>query len=449
MSEAMLSLGLDVGTSTTSLVLSRLEVENLAGSFCVPEMSITRRQVIWQSPVYFTPLLGQDRVDSGKIREIVTENYEKAGISREQVDTGAIIITGETSRKENAAQVLKELSGFAGEFVVATAGPHLESVLAAKGAGAVEFSQRTGENVIHMDIGGGTANLAWIQEGKILKTACLNVGGRLVKLDDNGRILYRSEVVAGLFAPQMGSCASHQQLEELAQLLTNSLETAVGLRNTPIPESLLTQEENAGDLSSTPFSAREAVLSFSGGVAACMEKESAETFGDIGPILAKAIRESSLCQGKYRLGDQTIRATVIGAGCHSTQLSGSTVYHRNVDLPVKNLEVVPLAAGQSGEGKVLWISSLPGRDYNTLGCLARQILEKVPQGPILVALEQDVAKALGQIISLMGERDRPVLCLDRLHLGENSYLDIGSPIGPALPVVIKTLVLAGRGQSLD
>ena len=116
---------------------------------------------------------------------------------------------------------------------------------------------------------------------------------------------------------------------------------------------------------------------------------------------------------------------------------------------MKNLEVVPLAAGQSGEGKVLWISNLPGRDYNTLGCLARQILEKVPQGPILVALEQDVAKALGQIISLMGERDRPVLCLDRLHLGENSYLDIGSPIGPALPVVIKTLVLAGRGQSLD
>lgn len=447
MSEAMLSLGLDVGTTSTSLVLSRLEVENLAGSFCVPELAITRRQVIYQSEVYFTPLLGQDRVDAQKLRELVEENYEKAGIRRGQVDTGAIIITGETSRKENAAQVLEQLSGFAGEFVVATAGPHLESVLAAKGSGAVEYSEKTGKRVIHLDIGGGTANLAWIEGGRIVKTACLNVGGRLVKLEESGMILYRSAVLEGLFEPKVGSTASPEALRLLCGKLTRALETAVGLENTPIPQGLLTREENAGDLGAIPFTAQEGVLSFSGGVAACMQ-EKGGFFGDIGPMLAETILESSLCRGSYRLGEQTIRATVIGAGCHSTQLSGSTVYCAKVSLPLKNLEVVSLEGGRDPEGRVLWVPELPGRDYASLRGLARRIVQAVSRGAILVALEQDAAKALGQAIALEAG-DRPVLCLDRLHLGENSYLDIGVPIGPALPVVIKTLVLSGGSDQED
>lgn len=442
MSEGLVSLGLDVGTSTTSLVISRLEVENKAGSFSVPELAITRREVIWESPVYLTPLLGQDRVDSGKIRELVAENYEKAGITREQVDTGAIIITGESSRKENAAQVLRELSGFAGEFVVATAGPHLESVLAAKGAGAVEFSRNTGNQVIHLDIGGGTTNFSWIREGKILKTACLNVGGRLVKLDAEGRVSYRSPVLEEIFAPRVGQIPTREELKKLSGVLTRALETAVGLDAAAIAQTLLTREENAGDLQGAPFSAREAVLSFSGGVAACMEGADRGSFGDIGPILAETILESDLCRGNYRLGEQTIRATVIGAGCHSTQLSGSTVYCRKLRLPLKNLEVVSLDSEEIREGQVIWIDALPERNYAAIHRLAKQLLEKVPRGPVLAVMEQDMAKALGQTLALM-ENDRPVLCLDRLSLGENSYLDIGLPIGPALPVVIKTLVLAG------
>ena len=133
----LLSLGLDVGTTTSQLILSELKVENRAGAFAVPELDITARQVRYQSPVRFTPMLDENRVYAGALRDWVTSEYRNAGITREQVDTGAIIITGETSRKENARQVLQALSDFAGEFVVATAGPHLESLLAAKGAGAV------------------------------------------------------------------------------------------------------------------------------------------------------------------------------------------------------------------------------------------------------------------------------------------------------------------------
>ena len=222
MSERLISLGLDVGTTSTQMVLSELTIENLAGSFAVPEMEIQERKILYKSPVYFTPLIQGELVDGEKIREIVDKEYEKAGISKSDVDTGAIIITGETSRKENARSVLEALSQYAGEFVVATAGPDLESVLAAKGAGAVDFSARTGKRVLQMDIGGGTSNLALMENGKITATTCLNVGGRLVKIE-NGKIGYISPVLDGFFHKKVGDTADEGELsalaEELAQVL--------------------------------------------------------------------------------------------------------------------------------------------------------------------------------------------------------------------------------------
>ena len=188
----LLSVGLDVGTTSSQLVVSKLTVENKAGAFSVPEMEIAQRRIVYQSPVYFTPLLGQDLVNGGELRRIVEREYEKAGITRGDVDTGAIIITGETSRRENARAVMEALADLAGDFVVATAGPDLESALAAKGAGAVDYSAKTGKRTLHFDIGGGTSNLALIEDGKIAATTCLNVGGRLVKIDRDRRLCYVS-----------------------------------------------------------------------------------------------------------------------------------------------------------------------------------------------------------------------------------------------------------------
>ena len=186
MADKLLSLGLDVGTTTSQLIVSELMVENRGSAFTVPELTITSRNILYRSPVIFTPLLGENRVDGEALKSWVTSQFLSAGIDRSQVDTGAVIITGETSRKENARSVLEALSGFAGEFVVTTAGPHLESVLAAKGSGAVAFSEETGQTVLNMDIGGGTTNLALVRKGKILRTGCLNVGGRLIRYDPLG-----------------------------------------------------------------------------------------------------------------------------------------------------------------------------------------------------------------------------------------------------------------------
>ncbi len=451
MSERLLSLGLDVGTTSTQMVFSELAVENRAGSFAVPELEICRRQVLYKSPIHFTPLLAGDLVDAAALRQIVDREYEHAGLEKQAVDTGAIIITGETSRKENARAVLRELSGYAGDFVVATAGPDMESVLAAKGAGAVDYSHRTGKRVLHMDIGGGTSNLALIEDGMITATGCLNVGGRLVKIEKDGKVTYISPVLTGIFSGNVGDIVKEEDMHTLAGTLVQALEMAAGLREPgELLETLTTRETADRRLYSRVREGERAVISFSGGVADCIERNHPWLqFGDIGPLLGRAIRESGLCRGEYILGEETIRATVIGAGCHSAQLSGSTVFHRNVPFPLKNLPVIRLEDPET-LGKVLQIQEGPAvlamtgpenAGYADIKVLAEAIIQGFGDGPVLVCLERDMAKALGQALALCLPADREILCIDRVRLKEGDYLDVAAPVGPALPVVVKTLVM--------
>ncbi len=452
MGNVLRSVGLDVGTTSTQLVFSELKVENRAGNFSVPEMKIADRKILYKSPVHFTPLLGEARVDGVALRELISREYEKAGITRESVDTGAIIITGETSRKENAAAVLSELSGFAGDFVVAAAGPDLESVLAAKGAGAVARSAETGKRLLHMDIGGGTSNLALIENGNILATGCLNVGGRLIKFDDNMVVTYISPVLEGLCHLNPGDRVTEEQLEAVSEILVRALEMAAGLR----PAGDLLKKLTTVGTSMVPPEG-EIVLSFSGGVADCIGQELPwRSFGDIGPVLGRVIRHSRLCANAYMLGRETIRATVIGAGCHSAQLSGSTVFYRNVSFPMKNLPVIQVRANCEKEAlgrflhremvkqeddAVIALPELAGVSYGQLRELAEGIARADIPGSVLVCMEQDAAKALGQALALALPLEKPILCLDRVRLSPDSYLDVGAPVGSALPVVVKTIVL--------
>ena len=455
MSEILCSVGLDVGTTTTQLIVSEIRAENKASAFSVPEMEITGRKICYQSPVHFTPLLSGELVDGDKLRTLVNAEYKKAGITPEMVNTGAVIITGETSRKENAAQVLTVLSGLAGEFVVATAGPDLESVLAAKGAGAPELSRDTGKTVLHMDIGGGTSNLALCREGKVVATGCLNVGGRLMKFTETGEITYISPVLKSLIPYRVGDTITQNQAEEVANMLASVLEMAAFLREKDARyQKLLTPEAKEIEVT------EKVMLSFSGGVADCIEKDVPWlAYGDLGPLLGKAIRDSKLCQGDYRLGSQTIRATVIGAGCHSTQLSGSTVFAQNVALPLRNLPVAVVSPQEQEmenlsslirqrlEALEEWgVLALPGWNapsYHRVTGLADAVSKAVGNRPCYIALQEDMAKALGHALALRLPTGTPCLCVDRVHIPADSYLDVGSPVGPAISLVVKTLIYGG------
>ena len=192
--QSITSVGIDIGTTTTQLVISRLTIENTASGTLVPHVEITDKEVIHRSKIYFTPLLDRDLINAVAVSKIVETEYLAAGLTPEKIDTGAVIITGETAKKENAKAIIDALAGYAGDFVVATAGANLEGIYAGKGSGAAAFSAQRHQVVVNIDVGGGTSNYAMFHEGKAVETTCLNVGGHLIELEPKGdRITYISE----------------------------------------------------------------------------------------------------------------------------------------------------------------------------------------------------------------------------------------------------------------
>ena len=189
MAETVLSVGIDIGTSTTQLVFSSLTIENVASVAAIPRITVVDKRVVYRSDIHFTPLLSPTTIDADGVRRIVEQEYARADVDRNAISAGAVIITGETARKENAETVLRSLSGLAGNFVVATAGSDLESILAGKGAGAGSFSRREHMAVANFDIGGGTTNVVLFRDGDVVDTTCLDIGGRLVKLDPKTRVV--------------------------------------------------------------------------------------------------------------------------------------------------------------------------------------------------------------------------------------------------------------------
>ena len=477
MHESLLSVGIDIGTSTTQLVISRLTLENRAGPFSVPRIAIGEKEVLYRSAIHFTPLLSETEIDAEGVRDIVAEEYRKSGFRQADISTGAVIITGETARKENARQVLAALSDFAGDFVVATAGPDLESILAARGAGIDEYSKEHHKKILHFDIGGGTSNLALYDSGTPVATGCLDVGGRLVKIERE-RVTYVSPAlerlgaaVPGVPIPRVGDRAEESSLRPAVSALTGALEQAAGLAAADgLLPALMTR-----DTSWTPPAGVDGV-SFSGGVADCIwsPPEDAFAYGDMGVLLGRAIAASPAFRraGIVR-GAETIRATVVGAGSHSTQVSGSTIFYRNVEFPLKNLPVLRLTEDEERSGDALasalrdkagWFADQggmtqialslrgePNPAYGRIRDLARGIQSGME--PLLergmfpvIAVERDMAKVLGQTLWPMLGAEGALLCLDGVSAGSGDYLDIGAPVagGAVLPVVVKTLAFQSR-----
>ena len=456
--EQLLSVGIDIGTTTTQLVFSRLTVKNAASEFTVPRFSITEKEILYRSAIHFTPLLSDSVIDAEGVRCIAEKEYALSGFRPQDIQTGAVIITGETARKENAREVLSALSGFAGDFVVATAGPKLESILAGKGSGAQKYSEKKNCDVLNLDIGGGTTNMALFSKGKLKDTGCLNVGGRLLKFDEEGALRYISPVLRPYFDLEVGIRPQEKQLWEVAEFLVDILESA--LQGEAVPEGFVTDK--------LPKLDGEPILSFSGGVAdlICEESHPLLSFGDLGVVLGKAIFRSALCRRNFLRAEETIRATVIGAGSHSTELSGSTVFYEGVNFPLKNLPVVQMDAEEEalpaealarkvreklslfpsdGEPAVLGLRGKENPKFAELCKLADGLalgLRLRQTNPVIIAVEADMGKSLGQALRMLLP-EQSLLCLDGLRLSEGSYLDIGAPIagGQVLPVVIKTLAI--------
>ena len=469
--ETLLTVGIDLGTSTTQLVLSELTVENFASAFTVPRISISDKKVIYRSDIIFTPLLNQSEIDAEPIKAFVAEQYRQAGIHKQDIQMGAVIITGETARKSNANNVLRALSGYAGDFVVATAGPDLESIIAGKGAGAQTYSETKRKPVVNLDIGGGTTNLAVFKDGEVIDTACFDIGGRLIKLDQQQKITYIAPKIQEIINKKgltlhLGDQATEQNLLPIISELVAVLENSIGLgTQSPFYQLLVTNH---------PLRKGEElpIVTFSGGVADCLNTTSSNLFkyGDIGLLLGKYLRKSLIFSEKEVLESaETIRATVVGAGSHTAEISGSTIAYREQILPVKNIPILKLAQedetltvtelGQRIQEKLNWhrIEETPqialairGMSNPTFADIQRYgqgIVEGLAslvaeQIPIIVMVDEDMAKALGHALSAHLPKDYPFICLDSVKVENGDYVDIGLPVaeGAVLPVIVKTLV---------
>lgn len=472
---ALLSVGIDIGTSTTSLVFSRLVVENRAGYFSVPSVEITDKQVVYKSQVHRTPLLNQSLIDGSRLTRLIEQEYRLAGVDVRQVETGAVIITGESARKENAALVLEEMSRFAGDFVVSTAGPDLESVIAGQGSGAQKFSEENGAVAVNLDIGGGTTNVVLFDSGEVKARGCLDIGGRQVTVDENGRISYVSPSAARVaealgISVAEGDAADRHVLERLCRGFDHIIRQLLGAEE---EDGLLEAVRTSGsDTFRLPENRPIRYVFFSGGVADCIYHPVRDflAYGDIGVLLGNAVRSGGIFQ-TFRViePEETIRATVIGAGSYTTAISGSTIACWPGLLPMKNLPVLKLTEAEEArcwqgddsfvaekagwflrqndcDAMVLAFTGRPDPDYEELKLFARSIAEGMNRAlpetaALVVILRFDMAKALGQLLRRMSGR-RPVLAVDEIRVEQNNFVDFGNPImgGLVVLVVMKTLV---------
>lgn len=481
MKKDILSVGVDIGTTTTSMIVSRLGLSNTAASYRVPDVSITAKEILYRSPLYFTPQKDRTLLDGEAIRRIVEQEYEKAGIRPEDVDTGAVIITGESSLKENAQIIIDTLSTLAGEFVVATAGPDLESILAGRGSGAEAFSKKYGCVAANLDIGGGTTNVSVFNCGSLEAQTCIDVGGRLLKYDEQGTVTYVSSRLTDL------SMLRGMRLQEGSQITDETLQSLGNLFAEAILDSIAPVHGELTRISTTntsrPITLTIPVqyVSFSGGVADCYYKNETNlrAYRDLGPAIAKALHEKTDRQSAFQVvkPKETIRATVVGAGTYMTEVSGSTISYSDDLFPIKNL---PMFLGSEQAEAALYTSNanafseelrwhleqtgadhmgvcIRGKEflpYDELKALSESLLAvytdvfQNTNQPFIVICENDMAKALGQVMGRLAKTKpntpNDIICLDCVKIRSGDYIDIGKPVmdGVALPVVVKTLIFS-------
>jgi len=471
---SLLSVGLDVGTTTTQIIFSRLSLADVARPGQIPRMAITGREILYQSPIVFTPLSDRETVDAVRLNEIIRREYAAAGILPAQVETGAVIITGETAKKKNADEILRAISGLAGEFVVSVAGPHVESLIAGRGAGAAQYSQSRYTTVTNVDIGGGSANSVIFRSGNFLAAAAMNYGGRLLEIDHTtGRLRHIAEPAKQI----LNDCGLHLDIGDTS--------TLAQLRSFTDRMAEMTVELVEGSASAlaqklylTPpssVSGKGSILMFSGGIGhyyynplTINTVSDLTIHDDVGPLLAESLRLQPVLQ-TYEIipPAETLRATVLGASTQTITLSGSTIWAEKDILPLRNVPVIrPTLEADLEPAKVVraiteavirWdvninsdhfaiaLDLLRPLDYAALLQLSTGISDYSKQlpreKPLIVIIERDYAQALGQTIKGLIP-SRSILVIDQVGLLEGDYIDVGNPLmdGRVVPLSVKTLV---------
>jgi len=469
----LMTVGIDIGSSGTQVIFSRVHLRRLAEDL-TSRYYVVSRETLFQSPVALTPYQSEERIDDAKLGDIIDDAYVAAGLSPDRIDTGVVILTGEALRRDNAQGIAKILSEQGGEFVTATAGHHMEAMLAAYGSGAARVSSDENKRILNIDIGGGTTKLGLVDNGKVIATAAVHIGGRLLVVE-NGKIV-RLDPAGKHHAKRAGfsftreGTATAAELQKVADGMADALVAAVTALPLPHDIAHLYLTDPIGELG------RIDGVMFSGGVGEYIYEREARDFGDLGAELGRAIR-ARIAHGALPWpvlpAGECIRATALGASEYSVQLSGntSTISAPGQLLPRRNLQVVqpPFVPAESIDAEQLaqaikshitafdlddtdrdialalrW-TGLP--TYPRLAAFAdgikRGLADRIARKlPLYIMLDGDVAQTLGHILRDELNVDSELLVIDGVVLWDFDYIDLGRIRMPSytVPVTIKSLV---------
>ncbi len=471
---SLTSVGIDIGSSGTQVIFSRIHLRRL-GEDLSSRYFVVSRETLFQSGVALTPYRSEEHIDEAKLGAIIDDAYDAAGIHPDDIDTGAVILTGEALRRENAKAIADIIAEKGGDFVCATAGHHMEAMLAAYGSGAATLSSAAHQRILNIDIGGGTTKLAVVERGKVVATAAVHVGGRLqvveagriVRLDPAGKYHARR---AG-FAWDRGDMAAPADLDAVAEGMADTLIAALTARPLPPDIAHLYLTDPIAD-----FGAVDGVM-FSGGVGEYVYGREDRDFGDLGRRLGHAIRrriDAGALPWRLLPAGECIRATALGASEYSVQLSGntSTISNPGALLPRRNLQVLqpdfvaqgeidPDALAAAIRAHLVAFDVDDDREvalalrwqgapaYERLAAFAEGIRRGLAarvaaHQPIYVMLDGDVAHTLGAIMREDLGIESDILVIDGLMLMDFDYIDLGRIRLPSntVPVTIKSLVFS-------
>ena len=468
------SVGVDIGSSTSHLVFSRLELKLEATRY-----RVTRREILNESEILLTPYVDETKIDVEALEAFINRQYKKAKIKRDEVDTGALILTGVAVRRRNARAIGELFAQEAGKFVAVSAGDGLEATMAAHGSGAVAHSARTGGVVLNIDIGGGTSKFAICNNGKVQEVSAIDIGARLVAFNPDGALVRIEDAGrkhagwAGMKI-ELGQKIHQDSLRAMVSGMMDKLFAILG------PEPI--SEEVKSLLRLPPLTYRGEIDSamFSGGVSEFIYNREKTSFGDLGPMIADEIHRRIPALGMLVMEPTArIRATVIGASQYTIQVSGNTIFITPEDaVPVRNVPVVapefPLETDELSKDAVrdATLNALRRLDlqygrqpvaiafhwqgsatFFRLRAFSRGVVEGLKDvldrgHPLVLVNDGDVGGIVGLHFQEELRIPNPIISVDGIALNDFDYIDIGAliPSSGSVPVVIKSLIFSASQQ---
>jgi ethanolamine utilization protein EutA len=464
----LVSVGVDIGSSTSHLVFSRLEL-TLEGS----RYRVTKRDVLNESEILLTPYVDETRIDVEALESFINGQYKTAKIRREDVDTGALILTGVAVRRRNARAIAELFAQEAGKFVAVSAGDGLEATMAAHGSGAVAHSAKIGGVVLNIDIGGGTSKFAICINGKVQEVSAIDVGARLLAFDADG-VVVRVEEAGRKHAAWAGFDVGLGQKisqDNLQKMVAGMMDKLFGMLK---PEAIAENVKGLLRLPPLTFKGEIDCVMFSGGVSEFIYNREKTSFGDLGPLFAQEVHRRMADLDMLVMEPAArIRATVIGASQYTVQVSGNTVFIAPEDaVPVRNVAVVapefPLSEEDFTKEAVRnallsalrRLDLLHGRQpvavaFHWDGSATFQRLQAFCSGvgeglrdifakshPLVLVNDGDIGGIVGLHFQDELQMQNSIISIDGISLSDFDYIDIGAliPSSGAVPVVIKSLI---------